>query len=84
MINKTEYLNNEKRLYDYVVSNRNVDKLLITNDLELSKVFNVSKITVLRWRKRLVECGLINCSSKYVGGKKSLILSLNEIEEREV
>lgn len=83
-MNKLKYLNNERRLYEYIENHLNEDNLLVTNDQILADKLNVTKITVLRWRKRLVGCGLIQSLSKHIGGKKSLVLRLNKIEEREI
>lgn len=83
-MDKLKYLNNERRLYEYIESHLNEDDLLVTNDQILADKLNVTKITVLRWRKRLVECGLIQSLSKHICGKKSLVLRLNKIEEREI
>lgn len=73
---KVEYLNREKLLYDYILDNKNEDGFVVCNDSDLAKYFDVNQITVLRWRNRLKELGLINCSVKYVGGKKSIILGI--------
>lgn len=72
----TQYLNSEILLYDYIVANRNKDNAIVATDIELAKLFNVSKISILRWRKSLEIAGLIKYSSKWVKGKKRLIIEL--------
>lgn len=72
----TQYLNNEILLYDFIVKNRNSDNAVVVNDSELAKDFNVSTITILRWRNSLKTAGLIKYSSKWVKGKKSVIIWL--------
>lgn len=76
--NKLKYLNNEKKLYDYIKQHQNEDKLLVCNYKTLSKEFNVAEITVLRWVNRLKTLNLINCSCKVINSSKRLILSVEE------
>lgn len=78
MTNKLNYLNNEKRLYDYIKTYQNDDGLLICNYKDLAKELNVCEISVLRYRKRLKELGLINSSCKVINGSKRLVLSIKE------
>ena len=66
----TKYLNNERKLYDYIKRHKNRDNVLVSTDDLIANRLGVSKISVLRWRKRLVDLNLISYSSKWVCGKK--------------
>ncbi len=66
----TQYLNNEIKLYNYIVENRNQENAVVINDHTLAERFGVSTITILRWRNSLKNADLIKYSSKWVKGKK--------------
>lgn len=78
---KLLYLNNEKHLYKYIKSHLDHNGYLATTDKQLSQKLGVSAITVFRWRNRLKQLGLINCSVQFINGRKMALLSLkNDIE----
>lgn len=76
MTNKLNYLNNEKRLYDYILDNKNEFDEIIANDKDLADILSVSLSTVFRWRKKLTERELISCKIKVINNKKQCIIKL--------
>lgn len=77
-MNSVKYLNNERKLYDYIKKHKDRQNLLVTTDDVLSKEFDTNKITILRWRKRLIDLNLINYSSKWVCGKKQGVYEIKK------
>lgn len=76
MKNKLDYLNNEKKLYDYISHNLNENGELVATDVELSIALIVSAMTVFRWRHKLMAKKLITCRYKFINNKKNCIIKL--------
>ena len=76
MKNKLEYLNNEKKLYDYISHNLNENNELVATDGDLAVLLIVSPMTIFRWRHKLMAKKLITCRYEFINNKKQCIIKL--------